>query len=579
MDLRSFPVSARWGKALLIPAALVAPALCAQDNGDEAYQGENPDRYASIRILEGEATIRKGDVEEALSRGVPVTEGDVVESHGRGVLQLADGTRVAFGPETRFQVAALFQEKDPEHRVLLRLDRGRLRLALGRESDARLRVDTPSGAGSLSDGSNADFEVEGDRTVRMKVFSGRVVFNNERDQASILAGERLTVYSGQDRLDRVREFSTYGGDAFDSWSDRALEVHHGPSWERMPSEIRSYSDDLDESGEWVYVDEFHSWCWRPIRVEPEWRPYWRGRWGAYPGGMTWISDEPWGFVTYHYGRWGWGASLGWYWIPGVYYAPAWVAWETSDAYFGWAPMGYYGRPVAWGYGPWGGGYCWNVVEISFIHERHLHEHMDRRPEVIHRFDPGPGGHGNRPLTAPWQQGPLVVNQTEFRNPAQMQRVLQDPHTMRTRVRTYEQQAGRTLYRRPLTGAGMPPVSAPPPITEDRGRPHEQTEHPIFRNEPPPATRSPALSRPLTRPLEAAPPPVQEVPRHRRIPLEQPGAANPSPLPPPPQGHPGVGHPTPPVQPRETPHMEGNPAPGGSPAPLPWRKKKRPLQQP
>ena len=158
-------------------------------------------------------------------------------------------------------------------------------------------------------------------------------------------------------------------------ANAVLDLRRGPSWDRVPAEIRYYSDDLDENGEWVYVDEYRTWCWRPLRVSAEWRPYWRGRWGAYPGGMTWISDEPWGYVTYHHGRWGWGAGLGWYWIPGIHYAPAWVAWQSSDAYFGWAPMGYYNRPVSWGYGAWGGGFCWNVVEINFIHTSHLHTHL------------------------------------------------------------------------------------------------------------------------------------------------------------------------------------------------------------
>ena len=60
--------------------------------------------------------------------------------------------------------------------------------------------------------------------------------------------------------------------------------------------------------------------------------------------MTWVSPEPWGYVTYHHGRWGWTASIGWFWIPGVYYAPAWVAWQSDDAYFGWAPLGYDNAP-------------------------------------------------------------------------------------------------------------------------------------------------------------------------------------------------------------------------------------------
>lgn len=595
MDLHSFSIPKRWAGALLLPAAIVAltPMLSAQSDEDDTYMGENPDRYASVRVLDGEATIRKGDVEEALSRGIPITEGDVVESHGRGVLQLADGTRVAFGSDTRFQIATLFTDKDQDRQVLLRLDYGRLRISMGRESGAQIRINMPSGSAILSDGSSVSFEMERDRTARVKVLSGRMVFLNERDKASLLAGERLTVYSDQDRLDRIQNFNTYGGDSFDSWCDRELAVRRGPSWDKVPSEIRYYADDLDNNGEWVYVDEYRTWCWRPLRVSAEWRPYWQGRWGAYPGGMTWISDEPWGYVTYHHGRWGWGAGLGWYWIPGVYYSPAWVAWHTSDAYFGWAPMGYYNRPAAWGYGAWGGGYCWNVVEINFIHVDHIHTHTHNDPGVIRTFNSGSGSTGwnsgsigNRSLAPSWRQGPPMVSQNEFRNPAQMQRVFQDPNMVRNRLHTYEQQTGRTIYRRPLSDARTPPLSIPPPGTasfEDRSHLHLPTEHPIMHSGP--LVESP---RPLTRPLGSAPPPIIGRTAPGTILREQsihPGGKKNPVIVPPPLFQPPNGHPSK-ITPREraiqsgdAPHTDKEQTPEGSQPPPLWLDKKRPLSRP
>ena len=45
---------------LLVPAALVAlaPGLRAQAPEEEADLGESPERYAQVKVLEGEATIR-----------------------------------------------------------------------------------------------------------------------------------------------------------------------------------------------------------------------------------------------------------------------------------------------------------------------------------------------------------------------------------------------------------------------------------------------------------------------------------------------------------------------------------------
>ena len=33
-----------------------------------------------------------------------------------------------------------------------------------------------------------------------------------------------------------------------------------------------------------------------------------------PYGLTWVSNEPWGYAPYHYGRWA-NASNEWVWVP------------------------------------------------------------------------------------------------------------------------------------------------------------------------------------------------------------------------------------------------------------------------
>src|SRR5439155_1194936 len=48
--------------------------------------------------------------------------------------------------------------------------------------------------------------------------------------------------------------------------------------------------------------------------------------------------EPFGWATYHYGRWTRLRGIGWVWVPGEEWAPAWVSWRTSNDYVGWAPL-------------------------------------------------------------------------------------------------------------------------------------------------------------------------------------------------------------------------------------------------
>jgi hypothetical protein len=95
---------------------------------------------------------------------------------------------------------------------------------------------------------------------------------------------------------------------------------------------------LDPHGEWMEVGSY-GYCWRPNAASrPNWRPYLDGNWAWTDYGWTWASKEPFGWATYHYGRWTRVRRLGWVWVPGSEWAPAWVAWRRSDRYIGWAPL-------------------------------------------------------------------------------------------------------------------------------------------------------------------------------------------------------------------------------------------------
>src|ERR1041385_5822476 len=105
-------------------------------------------------------------------------------------------------------------------------------------------------------------------------------------------------------------------------------------------EIRVASDfyePLTSQGEWVVVGSYGR-CWRPGRVAAGWRPYCNGNWQRTDAGWYWVSDEPWAWATYHYGRWDFTDQYGWYWVPQTQWAPAWVSWHEGGGYVGWAPL-------------------------------------------------------------------------------------------------------------------------------------------------------------------------------------------------------------------------------------------------
>ena len=137
-------------------------------------------------------------------------------------------------------------------------------------------------------------------------------------------------------------------------------------------EIRAESDfyePLAPLGEWVVVGSYGR-CWRPARVEAGWQPYCNGNWQRTDAGWYWVSDEPWAWATYHYGRWNFTDQYGWYWVPQTQWAPAWVSWHEGGGYIGWAPL-----------------YPSDVRVISprayvFVEERHFLEPVSRSTVVV-----------------------------------------------------------------------------------------------------------------------------------------------------------------------------------------------------
>ena len=96
---------------------------------------------------------------------------------------------------------------------------------------------------------------------------------------------------------------------------------------------------LEPQGVWRETSNY-GYVWQPriAQESRDWRPYTHGRWVYTDAGWTWISEEPFGWATYHYGRWTRLHGIGWVWVPGDEWAPAWVSWRTSNEYVGWAPL-------------------------------------------------------------------------------------------------------------------------------------------------------------------------------------------------------------------------------------------------
>jgi hypothetical protein len=126
-------------------------------------------------------------------------------------------------------------------------------------------------------------------------------------------------------------------------------------------------------GNWIEVGDY-GYGWQPdIAVsDPNWRPYSDGYWAYTDYGWTWISYEDFGWATYHYGRWDMNAEFGWFWVPQIVWAPAWVSWHEGGGYVGWAPLSPAGRIDVAVIGP----------RIVFVEERRFLEPVRIKTVVV-----------------------------------------------------------------------------------------------------------------------------------------------------------------------------------------------------
>lgn len=167
----------------------------------------------------------------------------------------------------------------------------------------------------------------------------------ERRQAELMERERK-IFETQQELDS-REQQITGLET--QLSERELELAGREPLDALPAieknyvsgptgDFNNFYEPLGAYGSWFQTRDY-GYVYQPSVVrDSSWRPYTRGRWAFTNQGWTWVSSEPFGWACYHYGRWALLRNVGWVWVPGTEWAPAWVTWRESPGHIGWAPL-------------------------------------------------------------------------------------------------------------------------------------------------------------------------------------------------------------------------------------------------
>jgi len=313
----------------------------------------------------------------------PIFPGDetVTDADQRAEFQLADGTLVWVDRHTELTFLALpAPYAEVADRAVLQLAEGHMRLATALGHDQELRVDTPSA--SIYPIGDADLRIDAKADGGTVVHSRRGVVEVVGNGGSVLvrSGSYTGIEPGAMPLD-PQPYNTFQGDGFDSYvaaRGQAYEMRDDRAdasevYGELPDEVQPHFRELSAHGSWVHADGY-GYVWQPAGVDEDWRPYHDGYWGYGPQGYFWVSNEPWGWAPYHYGRWSWIGGHGWCWSPGRIFGGAWVSWSWGSAYVGWSPLDYWDYPAYRSVRHYGfyDPFCWTFVSFHHFHNHGFH---------------------------------------------------------------------------------------------------------------------------------------------------------------------------------------------------------------
>ena len=342
----------------LTAGLILSCAGLAQDQDEEQDPGRG---VARISLISGDVTVRRGDSGDwtAAAGNSPVLASDQVATGtgARAEVQFDYATMVRLSGDTEIRLAQVDTK-----RYQVQLGRGTAMLAVLRDADSDIELDTPNVAIRPGKRALVRVTVTQDGQSEITVREGDAEISTPKGVERVRAGQTMMVRGEQNdpefQMVRAAEW-----DSFDKWNqDRDKRLERSSSYQYVSPDI-SGADELDSSGRWINVPPY-GLVWTPYGVAVDWAPYRNGRWSWMDYyGWSWVSYDPWGWAPYHYGRWFNQAGYGWCWYPGGihsrhYWRPGLVAFFGFGSGFGrvgWVPLAPYERYHPWyGRGQYGG---------------------------------------------------------------------------------------------------------------------------------------------------------------------------------------------------------------------------------
>jgi hypothetical protein len=346
-----------WVFPLLLPFLFLNTANVFASADD--YTPNVTARVARIGFLRGDAKIKRigsRDWERA-AQNLPIVEGDEITTDANSRLEIQFDSRnyLRLTENSYLKITTL---KDEGIAVSLSQGSLSLRVLAFDKQRSYFEVDAPkttvavqrAGMYRVDAGESRKPEVRvtvtDDGEARLYSENSGFVLRNGRSARIYLEGN----YAGEWETSDAGRYA----DDFDTWAlerDATIAKRlQNAAYDKYYDRDVYGAEDLSEYGEWIYTKKY-GYVWRPfpnaVSDYANWSPYRYGHWRWVPPyGWTWVNDEPWGWATYHHGRWVY-IDNGWVWTPYSqhrarrnWWHPALVVVTYSGSLICWYPLPY-----------------------------------------------------------------------------------------------------------------------------------------------------------------------------------------------------------------------------------------------
>jgi FecR protein len=288
------------------------------------------------RDVHGDPLTAEKAVWDRAELNLPIRQGYVLATdNGRAAVEFENGAMALLGENTVLEFYDLSLEDGAKN----------TRLVL-RQGTASFYV-TPS-SGDYFSVTGGDFTVEAPvrATFRINDSSSGSVVSVSKGHISVLRKKKtMDLAKGQSFSMRADDDNSINivaqapSDDFDHWvSSRIESVTTATASSQQYINSPNYTSglaDLYNYGAWFPVAGYGN-CWRPYGVGYGWSPFVGGGWlvdSVY--GLTYLGGQPWGWMPYHYGGWILDPSIGWMWVPPLFYGPGYVntGWTGATGVF------------------------------------------------------------------------------------------------------------------------------------------------------------------------------------------------------------------------------------------------------